>query len=127
MSLRNYIDKIKPNFEEGGKFHWLHSTFDAFETFLYVPNATSRSGVHMHDARDSKRTMSIVILALIPALLFGMYNIGLQHYLAVGQEVGFWEMFLYGLFAVLPQIVVSYVVGLGIEFIMAQVKKEEDR
>ncbi|MDO5665406.1 MAG: NADH:ubiquinone reductase (Na(+)-transporting) subunit B [Bacteroidia bacterium] len=125
MSLRKFLDKIKPNFEEGGKFHWLYSTYDAIETFLYVPNTTSKSGVHIHDARDSKRTMVIVILALIPALLVGMYNVGYQHYLAVNAQVGFMETFLYGLLATLPQIVVSYVVGLGIEFAMAQMKKEE--
>jgi len=125
MSLRKFLDKIKPNFEEGGKFHWLNSTYDAFETFLYVPNKTSKSGVHIHDARDSKRTMVIVILALIPALLMGMYNVGYQHYLAINVQAGFLETFLYGLLAILPQIVVSYVVGLGIEFAMAQMKKEE--
>lgn len=124
-ALRNYVDKIKPNFEKGGKLSWLHSTFDAFETFLFVPNATSKTGVHIHDARDSKRTMSVVIIALLPALLFGMYNVGMQHYLAIGQEVGFFAKFIYGLLAMLPQIIVSYVVGLGIEFAMAQVKKEE--
>ena len=125
MSLRKFLDKIKPNFEEGGKFHWLNSTYDAFETFLYVPNRTSKSGVHIHDARDSKRTMVIVILALIPALLMGMYNVGYQHYLAINVQAGFVGTFLYGLLAILPQIVVSYVVGLGIEFAMAQMKKEE--
>ena len=124
-ALRNYLDKIKPNFEKGGKLHWLHSTFDAFETFLFVPNTTSRSGVHIHDARDSKRTMIIVVIALIPALLVGMYNIGYQHYLAIAHDVGFFDKFIYGLLAILPQIVVSYGVGLGIEFAMAQVKKEE--
>ncbi len=125
MSLRKFLDKIKPNFEEGGKFHWLYSTYDAFETFLYVPATTSKSGVHIHDARDSKRTMVIVIIALIPALLMGMYNVGYQHYLAINTQAGFWGTFLYGFLAILPQIVVSYVVGLGIEFAMAQVKKEE--
>ena len=125
MSLRKFLDKIKPNFEEGGKFHWLNSTYDAFETFLYVPNKTSKSGVHIHDARDSKRTMVIVILALIPALLMGMYNVCYQHYLAINVQAGFVGTFLYGLLAMLPQIVVSYVVGLGIEFAMAQMKKEE--
>lgn len=124
-ALRNYLDKIKPNFEEGGKLHWLHSTFDAFETFLFVPNKTSKSGVHIHDARDSKRTMIIVVMALLPALLVGMYNVGLQHYMAIGQEVGILNNFLFGLLALLPQIVISYVVGLGIEFAMAQMKKEE--
>lgn len=124
-ALRKYLDKIKPNFEKGGKLHWLHSTYDAFETFLFVPNATSKSGVHIHDARDSKRTMIVVVIALIPALLMGMYNVGLQHYMAIGQEADILTKFLYGLLAVLPQIVVSYVVGLGIEFIMAQKKGEE--
>lgn len=124
-ALRKYLDKIKPNFEEGGKLHWLWSTYDAFETFLFVPNRTSRSGVHIHDARDSKRTMIIVILALIPALLVGMYNIGLQHYTAVGIEADIFTKFIYGLLAILPQLIVSYVVGLGIEFAVAQFKKEE--
>ena len=124
-ALRKYLDKIKPNFEEGGKLHWLYSTYDAFETFLFVPNTTSKSGVHIHDARDSKRTMIIVVLALVPALLVGMYNVGLQHYMAIGQDVTFLTKFFYGFLAVLPHIVVSYVVGLGIEFAMAQVKKEE--
>lgn len=124
-SLRKLVDKIKPNFEPGGKFEKLHSTFDAFETFLFVPNETSKRGTHIHDAVDSKRTMIMVVVALIPALLFGMYNVGYQHYLALGQTVGFWSMFWFGFLAVIPIILVSYIVGLGIEFAMAQVKKEE--
>lgn len=124
-ALRKYIDKIKPNFEEGGRFHAFHSVFDGLETFLYVPNRTSHSGTHIHDAIDSKRIMSIVVLALVPALLFGMYNVGYQHFTHTGAQGGFAEMFLYGFFAVLPKIVVSYAVGLGIEFIVAQWKKEE--
>ena len=124
-ALRNYIDKIKPHFEKGGKLEKLHSVFDGFETFLFVPNLTSKSGVHMHDARDSKRTMSIVILALVPALLFGMYNIGYQHNLALGTDPGLFQTFLFGLLAFLPQIVVSYAVGLGIEFVTAQIREEE--
>ncbi|MCD8176891.1 MAG: NADH:ubiquinone reductase (Na(+)-transporting) subunit B [Tannerellaceae bacterium] len=124
-ALRNYLDKIKPNFEEGGKLHMFQSVFDGVETFLFVPNSTSKSGVHIHDAVDSKRTMTMVIYALIPALLFGMYNTGYQHYLAIGQDPGFLMTFVYGLLAVLPKIVVSYGVGLGIEFVVAQWKKEE--
>ncbi len=124
-ALRNYLDKIKPNFEEGGKFHAFRSVFDGFETFLFVPNSTSKSGTHIHDSIDSKRIMSIVVIALMPALLFGMYNVGYQHFLAIGTDAGFWEMFIYGFLAVLPKIVVSYAVGLGIEFIIAQWKKEE--
>ncbi|MFR5959103.1 MAG: RnfABCDGE type electron transport complex subunit D [Bacteroides stercoris] len=79
-ALRNYLDKIKPNFEEGGKFHAFRSVFDGFETFLFVPNTTAKSGTHIHDSIDSKRIMSMVVIALMPALLFGMYNVGYQHY-----------------------------------------------
>ena len=124
-ALRNYLDKIKPNFEEGGKLAMFRSVFDGFETFLFVPNSTSKSGVHIHDCMDSKRTMTIVIIALLPALLFGMYNVGYQHNLAVGSDPGFLMTFIYGFLAVLPKIIVSYVVGLGIEFTVAQWKKEE--
>ena len=126
-ALRNYLDKIKPNFEEGGKFHAFRSVFDGFETFLFVPNTTAKSGTHIHDTIDSKRIMSMVVIALVPALLFGMYNVGYQHYKATGllETAGFWELFGYGFLAVLPKIIVSYVVGLGIEFVVAQWKKEE--
>ena len=124
-ALRNYLDKIKPNFEEGGKFHAFRSVFDGFETFLFVPNATAKSGTHIHDSIDSKRIMSMVVIALIPALLFGMYNVGYQHFHATGATGSFIEMFAYGFLAVLPKIIVSYVVGLGIEFVVAQWKKEE--
>ena len=124
-ALRNYLDKIKPNFEEGGKLAMFRSVFDGFETFLFVPNETSKTGVHIHDCIDSKRAMTVVIIALLPALLFGMYNVGYQHNLAVGADPGFLMTFIFGFLAVLPKIIVSYVVGLGIEFAVAQVKKEE--
>ena len=124
-ALRNYLDKIKPNFEEGGKYQAFQSVFDGFETFLFVPNATAKTGTHIHDAIDSKRIMSIVVISLIPALLFGMYNVGYQHFTHTGVEGSFIEMFIYGFLAVLPKIIVSYVVGLGIEFVVAQWKKEE--
>ena len=125
-ALRKQIDKIKPAFTKGGRFSALESVFDGFETFLFVPNTTSkRRGAHVHDAIDSKRTMSVVIYALLPALLFGMYNVGLQHNIAVGVEASFWSTFFYGFLSVLPQIIVSYAVGLGIEFIIAQMKHEE--
>lgn len=124
-SLRNQLDKIKPHFKEGGKLEKFHALFDAIDTFLFVPNETSKRGVHIHDASDLKRSMSIVILALMPALLFGMYNVGYQHYLAIGQPVAFMDCFLFGLLAVLPKIIVSYVVGLGIEVVVAQVKGHE--
>ncbi len=126
--LRNYLNKIKPNFEEGGKLHAFRSVFDGFETFLYVPNDTAKAGgVNIHDAIDSKRIMSMVVIALMPAMLFGMYNIGYQNYLAAGTlaTASFCEIFAYGFLAVLPKILVSYIVGLGIEFAWAQWKGEE--
>lgn len=110
---------------KGGKYSKLQSVFEGFESFLFVPNTTSKRGVHIHDAMDSKRTMTVVIIALIPALLFGMYNIGYQHYLVNGVDAGFWATFIYGFLAALPKIIVSYLVGLGIEFIVAQMKGEE--
>lgn len=126
-TLRNYLNKIKPNFEEGGKFHALRSVYDGFDSFLYVSNATAKSGTNIHDAIDSKRIMSMVVIALMPAMLFGMYNVGYQNYLAAGTlaTASFMEVFFYGFFAVLPKIIVSYIVGLGIEFAWAQWKGEE--
>lgn len=126
-SLKKYFEGIRPHFEEGGKFHAFQSMYDGFDTFLFVPNATSKSGVSIHDAIDSKRIMSLVVIALIPALLFGMYNVGYQNALAAGglSETGFFALFFYGFLAVLPKILVSYIVGLGIEFAWAQWKKEE--
>lgn len=124
-ALRNFLDKVKPSFEEGGKFHAFRSVFDGFETFLFVPNTTAKRGSHIHDCIDSKRAMSMVVIALIPALLFGMYNVGFQHYLVHGEEASFWATFLFGFLAVLPKIVVAYAVGLGIEFVVAQWRGEE--
>ena len=127
MSLKKYLNKIKPHFEGGGKLHAFWSIYDGFESFLYVPNTTAKTGAHIHDAIDSKRIMSLVVIALMPALLFGMYNIGYQNYSAAGQlaNASFWEMFGFGFLALLPKILVSYIVGLGIEFAWAQWKKEE--
>ncbi|MBR3455741.1 MAG: NADH:ubiquinone reductase (Na(+)-transporting) subunit B [Bacteroidaceae bacterium] len=124
-AIKKYFDKIRPNFEPDGKLHAFRSFFEGMETFMLVPNTTSKSGVSVHDAIDSKRIMSFVVIALIPALLFGMYNVGYQHYLVIGEQAGFWAMFGYGLIAVLPKVVVSYAVGLGIEFTVAQWKHEE--
>ena len=125
-SLRNYLDRIKPNFEPDGKLHAFHSVFDGLETFLYTPNTTSTSGVNVHDSLDSKRVMIRVVLALMPSLLFGMYNAGYQNWLAAGAtEFPFWQLMAYGFLAVLPRIIVAYVVGLGIEFVVAQWRHEE--
>jgi len=124
--LKKKIDQIRPHFEKGGKYEKLHSVFDGFYTFLYTPNETSRSGVHIHDSNDSKRTMIIVVLALMPCCLFGMWNIGYQHFLAIGeQDMNLFKLFFYGFFAVLPQILTAYIVGLGIEFVVAQLRGHE--
>ena len=127
MGLRQFVDKIKPNFEKGGKLHAFRSVFGGFETFLFVPNHTAKSGSNIHDCFDSKRMMIMVCLALVPALLFGMYNVGYQHFDAAGllATATFMQVFGYGFLAVLPKIIVSYLVGLGIEFTVAQWKGEE--
>lgn len=117
---------VKPGlFEKGGKLGWLHSTLDAFDTFLRVPATVTAKGAHVRDAVDIKRIMIIVVLAVVPAALFGMWNVGYQHNLAVGDLPGFWNQFFWGLLKVLPLYLVSYIVGLGIEFASAQIKGEE--
>lgn len=126
--LKNYIDKIKPNFQPGGKLSALQSVFEGFETFFFTPGTTSAkaNAVHVHDSMDSKRTMIIVIVALMPCFFFGMYNTGYQHWLATGAtEFPFWQLMLYGFLTILPRVAVAYIVGLGIEFIAAQLKHEE--
>lgn len=126
-ALRQYLDRIKPNFEKGGKLHAFQSIFDGLETFLFVPNTTSKVGTHIHDSIDSKRIMSMVVIAALPALLFGMYNVGYQNYLLAGKlaEASFFNVFFFGFLAVIPKVLVSYIVGLGIEFAWAQWKHEE--
>lgn len=124
--LKKRIDRVKPAFEKGGKLQKLHSVFDGFYTFLFTPNETSRSGVHIHDSNDSKRTMITVVLALLPCCLFGMWNVGYQHALATGDpDHSLLHLFFYGFWAVLPQILTAYIVGLGLEFIIAQIRGHE--
>lgn len=112
-------------FEKGGKLWFLHSTIDAFDTFLRVPGTVTRTGAHVRDAVDLKRIMIIVVLALVPAALFGMWNVGYQHSIATGAASSFFGNFWYGLLKVLPLYIVAYVVGLGIEFASAQIRNEE--
>ncbi len=124
--MRKFIDKIKPAFEKGGKFGFLHSTFDAFESFLYVPDTVTRKGSHIRDCVDLKRIMIIMVLALVPAMLFGIWNTGYQHSLAFGlTDWGFWNIIGYGLVKVIPLYLVSYIVGLAIEFVSAQIRGHE--
>ncbi|MDR2027645.1 MAG: NADH:ubiquinone reductase (Na(+)-transporting) subunit B [Prevotellaceae bacterium] len=124
--LRRFLDKIKPSFEKGGKLSKFHSTFEGFESFLFVPKTVTASGCHIRDSVDLKRTMSVVVLALVPCMLFGMWNVGYQHFLSAGDtSQTLFSTFLFGFLKVLPIIVVSYAVGLGIEFAFAQVRGHE--
>ena len=123
--LRTLIDKTKPNFEHGAKWGKLNSTYEAFESFLFVDKKVTSGGVHIKDSIELKRTMFMVVLALVPATLFGMYNAGVQHFNATGIDSTLLENFWFGFLKVMPIIIVSYVVGLGIEFAFAQMRRHE--
>lgn len=125
--LKDFFEKTEPLVQKGAKYHWLQSVHDGFFTFLFVPKTTAKTGAHIHDYIDMKRTMSLVVLSLVPALLFGMYNVGYQHFKAIGElaSTGFFDLFFYGFLKVLPVVIVSYVVGLGIEFAFAQMRGHE--
>ena len=123
--IRNILDAIKPHVEKGGKFHALHSFYDSIETLFFVPDAVTTKGSHIRDGVDMKRTMFIVVIAMVPALLFGMWNVGRMHFQSIGQEAELFELFWYGFLKVLPIILVSYAVGLGIEIAFAQKRGHE--
>jgi Na+-transporting NADH:ubiquinone oxidoreductase subunit B len=125
--LKKKILELRPDFEKGGKYSQFHTLFDGFATFLFTPDRVSSGGTHIKAGIDLKRTMFFVILAMVPALLFGIFNVGHQHFLALGEFAGspmngFWEKVMYGAIKVLPIVVVSYSVGLGIEFFVASKK-----
>ena len=121
--LHNIISSVKPHFVKGGRFEKLYPAFEALETFLFVPGETTAHGVHVRDAMDLKRTMMAVIIALIPTLLFGMWNVGHQHYLAYGMEMTMMENFMFGFWKVMPIVIVSYAAGLGVEFVFSVMRK----
>jgi len=123
--LSRYIESIKPHFSKGGKFEKFSATFEAFETFLFVPGKVTIRGAHIRDSLDMKRMMSMVVIAMLPALLFGMYNAGYQHFKLIGEIPTFWPIFGFGFLKVFPIIVVSYITGLTIEFIFAQIRGHE--
>ncbi len=127
-ALDNFMQKMKPKAD--GKFPIAHTIWDGTYTFLFVPGHTNKNGVHIRDSVDLKRTMIVVVKALIPCLLFGMYNVGHQHFLAIGECLPtdhvcsmFWDKFIFGALKVLPLVIVSYAAGLGVEFIFAAVNK----
>lgn len=125
--IQKFFENTKPYVQKGAKFQSLHSVHDGLFTLFFVQKNTSKSGTHIHDYLDLKRTMGLVVLALVPALLMGMYNIGYQHFAAVGElsAVSFTDIFLFGFIKVIPFVVVSYLVGLGIEFVFAQIRGHE--
>ena len=123
--IRNILDSVKPHVQKGAKFHYLHSMYDAAETLFFVPNKVTTSGSHIRDGVDMKRSMFVVVIALVPALLFGMWNTGVMHFQSMGVEASFGEAFGYGALKVLPIILVSYIVGLGIEIVAAQMRGHE--
>ena len=117
--FKNLLGSVKPHFEKGGKLEKLYPAYDAFETFLFVPDHTTHKGTHVRDAIDLKRTMFMVIVALIPCLLFGMWNVGYQYHYAIGETASLVENFIFGFWKFLPLIIVSYAVGLAVEFAFA--------
>lgn len=125
--IQKFFEDTKPYVQKGAKYHWLHSVHDGMFTLFFVSKNTSKSGSHIHDYIDLKRTMGIVVLALIPTLLMGMYNTGYQHFAAIGElaSADFWQIFFYGFLRVMPFIMVSYIIGLGIEFVFAQLRGHE--
>lgn len=120
--VENLLEKIRTPFEKGGKLEKLYPMYDAIDTFAFVPDHTTKKGAHIRDSIDMKRTMFLVIVALIPCLLFGIYNTGFQHFLALQEEASFMDMIVFGLWKVIPLIIVSYGVGLGVEFIFCIIK-----
>ncbi len=123
--LKKILNNLESHFEEGGKLEKLYPIYDGFVTFLFVPGHTTHSGAHIRDTIDLKRTMITVVLALFPVLFFGIWNVGYQHYLALGEIVNLWDEFLFGMGKVLPMVIVSYVVGLGLEFTFCVIRKHQ--
>jgi Na+-transporting NADH:ubiquinone oxidoreductase subunit B len=122
--LRNQLDHLKHNFEKGGKWEKFYYAYEAFDTFLFAPNTTAGTkGVQIRDGVDLKRLMMTVIISMIPCLLFGIYNVGHQHFLALGQQAGLMDKVIIGSIQVLPIVVVSYAVGLGVEFIFSTIRR----
>ena len=117
--FKNILDSVKPHFEKGGKLEKLYPAYDAFETFLFVPDHTTSKGTHIKDAIDLKRTMAFVVLAMLPCILFGMWNIGDQYYKALNVQATFFENLTFGFWKFMPLLIVSYAVGLSVEFAFA--------
>lgn len=123
-AIRDILDKQKPLFEKGGKFEKFYYLFEAQDTFLFVPKETTGiKGAQVRDAIDLKRLMITVVVAMIPCLLFGIYNVGHMHYLAIGQAAAFGEKVLVGATVVLPVVVVAYAAGGLVEVVFAIIRR----
>ncbi len=123
--IKNLIDKTKPHFEKGGKYEKWLPVYESFETFFFVPEKVTTTGAHIRDAIDMKRSMILVVVSLLPALLFGMWNVGELYYMSIGENTSILESFWQGFLQVLPLIVVSYGVGLGLEFVFVYIRGHE--
>src|SRR5690606_25843553 len=120
--IQELVHRLRPDFQKGGKFEKLRSTFDAFDTFLFVPGHTTHEGAHIRDGIDLKRTMFTMVISMLPALFFGMWNVGYQHHLAMNEVASFMDNIIHGAITVIPIVAVSYTVGLAIEFAFAQLR-----
>ena len=125
MNIRNTIDNLKKPFNRGEKWEKFAPAFNALDTFLFVPNHTTKHGAHIRDAVDLKRTMITVILALLPALFYGIYNTGYQYFSQLNVDYTFVDVMLHGSTKIVPMIAVSYIVGLAIEFAFAVFRGHE--
>ena len=117
--FKNILESVKPHFVEGGKLEKLYPAYDAFETFMFVPDHTTHGGTHIKDAIDLKRTMALVVLSMVPCILFGMWNLGDQYYKALNMDSTFFENLTFGFWKFMPLLIVSYAVGLSVEFAFA--------
>tara|TARA_B100000427_G_C15445270_1_gene566972 strand:- start:41 stop:1207 length:1167 start_codon:yes stop_codon:yes gene_type:complete len=117
--FKNLLDSVKPHFLKGGKLEKMYPAYDAFETFLFVPDHTTHSGSHIRDAIDLKRTMAFVVISLIPCIIFGMWNLGDQYYNAISEDSDFFKNLVFGFWKFMPLLIVSYGVGLSVEFAFA--------
>lgn len=119
------IKLILDNFQNKHKKNRFYPIFNAFHTFIYSPKRTTYTGSHIRDGADMKRVMFIVIISLLPCLLFGAYNAGYQYYIQIKENISLIKCFLFGIKKIIPIIIISYIVGLSVEFIFAIIRKHE--
>lgn len=122
-ALQNLFDKLKPNFEKGGKWEKFYTLYEGHRTIVFAPDLiTERRGAQIKDAVDLKRVMITVVIAMIPCLIFGMWNVGHQHFISTGAEGTLLDKFAIGAWVVIPILIVSYAVGLATEFVFCVIR-----